>query len=365
MAAFEQEFAAYVGAQYACAVSNCTVALHLALLAVGVQRGDEVITVSHSYIASANSVRYCGATPVFVDIEPGTFNMNPALIENVINQRTRAILCVHQIGMPCNIKTITDIARRYSLAIVEDAACAVGSEIRGDESWEKIGKPHGNVACFSFHPRKLLTTGDGGMLTTTDSELDKKLRLWRQHSMSVPDTVRHKTNLVIFESYPELGYNYRMTDIQAAVGREQLIRLPKIVARRREQVRRYRTLLSKIPGLELPEEPEWARSNWQSFCVRLPADCDQQHVMQTMLDAGVATRRGVMCAHREMAYGRGTWSCGVVPECSCPPGTCTQLSESEKAQDHAIILPLFHQMTDADQDKVIAALQEACRACLY
>lgn len=361
VAAFEQEFAAYVGAKYACAVSNCTVALHLALLAVGVQRGDEVITVSHSYIASANSVRYCGATPVFVDIAPGTFNMNPALIENVINQRTRAILCVHQIGMPCNIKTITDIARRYSLAVIEDAACAVGSEIRGDGNWEKIGKPHGNVACFSFHPRKLLTTGDGGMLTTADSELDKKFRLWRQHSMSVPDTVRHKTEQVIFESYPELGYNYRMTDIQAAVGREQLVRLPKIVGRRREQVERYRTLLSNVPGLELPEEPEWARSNWQSFCVRLPADCDQQHVMQTMLDAGVATRRGVMCAHREIAYGRGTWSCGVVPKCSCPPGTCTQLSESEKAQDHAIILPLYHQMTDTEQERVVIALREALK----
>ena len=152
MAAFEQEFAAYVGAKYACAVSNCTVALHLALLAVGVQRGDEVITVSHSYIASADGIRYCGATPVFVDIHPGTFNMNPALIEKVITQRTRAILCVHQIGMPCNIKTIIDIARRYSLPIVEDAACAVGSEIRGDGNWEKIGKPHGNVACFfSIH----------------------------------------------------------------------------------------------------------------------------------------------------------------------------------------------------------------------
>ena len=228
------------------------------------------------------------------------------------------------------------------------------------DSWEKIGRPHGDVACFSFHPRKLLTTGDGGMLTTADPELDKKFRLWRQHSMSVPDTVRHKTNKVIFESYPELGYNYRMTDIQAAVGREQLKRLPEIVARRRQQADRYRSLLSNIPGLGLPEEPEWARSNWQSFCVRLPASCDQQQVMQTMLDAGVSTRRGVMCAHREIAYGDGTWSCGIASECNCPPGTCACLRESEKAQDNAIILPLFHQMTDADQDAVVAALSEAC-----
>jgi perosamine synthetase len=367
VAAFEQEFAVYVGAKYSIAVSSCTVALHLALLAVGVQQGDEVITVSHSYIASANSVRYCGAIPVFVDIEQGTFNMSPALIENVITKRTRAILCVHQIGMPCNINAIAHIARRYSLAVVEDAACAIGSEIRCNGSWEKIGKPHGNVACFSFHPRKLLTTGDGGMLTTSDPELDKKFRLWRQHSMSIPDTVRHKTNKVIFESYPELGYNYRMTDIQGAVGREQLARLTEIVARRREQVERYRTLLCNIPGLGLPEEPEWTRSNWQSFCVRLPPGCDQQQVMQSMLDAGVATRRGVMCAHREIAYGSGTWSCGMASECNCPPRTCTRLAVSEQAQDHALILPLFHQMTDAEQDKVVAVLRAACmgRVCRY
>jgi dTDP-4-amino-4,6-dideoxygalactose transaminase len=355
--AFEREFATYVGAQYACAVSSCTVALHLALLGVGVRPGDEVITVSHSYIASANSVRYCGAIPVFVDIEPSTFNISPALIDNVITKRTRAILGVHQMGMPCNIKAITDIARRYSLAVVEDAACAVGSEICCNGIWERIGKPHGDVACFSFHPRKLLTTGDGGLLTTSDPELDKKFRLWRQHSMSVPDTVRHKASQVIFESYPELGYNYRLTDIQAAVGREQLKRLTEVVARRRQQVERYRNLLVNIPDLGLPEEPDWARSNWQSFCVRLPAGCDQQEIMQIMLDAGVATRRGVMCAHREIAYAQGTWSCGMATGCNCSPRTCACLPESEKAQDGAIILPLFHQMTEADQDKVVAVLR--------
>src|SRR5262245_29680206 len=265
--AFEHEFAACVGAKYACAVSSCTTALHLALLAVGVQPGDEVITVSHSYIATANSVRYCGALPVFVDIESATFNMNVALIERVISQRTRALLCVHQMGMPCDLNEILKIAHEHNLPVVEDAACAVGSEILWDGAWEKIGKPHGDIACFSFHPRKLLSTGDGGMLTTTNPEWDKKFRLWRHHGMRVPDTVRHRAKEVIFESYPEVGYNYRMTDIQAAVGREQLKRLPEIVTRRRRQVERYRELLADIPGLLLPEEPEWARSNWQSFCI--------------------------------------------------------------------------------------------------
>ena len=229
VAAFEKEFADYVGAKYACAVSNCTTALHLALLAAGVQPGDQVITVSHSFIATANSIRYCGALPVFIDIEPNTFNVDPELIEKRINERTRAILCVHQIGMPCDLEKIVAIARRHHVAVIEDAACAVGSEILWDAAWEKIGRPRGDVACFSFHPRKLLTTGDGGMITTSNPEWDRKFRLWRQHSMSIPDMARHHAKQVVFESYLEAGYNYRMTDIQAAVGREQLKRLPEMI----------------------------------------------------------------------------------------------------------------------------------------
>jgi perosamine synthetase len=348
VAAFEQEFAAFVDARHACAVSNCTVALHLALRAVGVGPGDEVVTVSHSYIATANSVRYCGAIPVFVDIEPGTFNMAPTLIEPAISGRTRAILCVHQMGMPCDLAAILDIAQRHRLPVIEDAACAVGSEALWDGKWERIGRPHGAIACFSFHPRKLLTTGDGGMLTTANPEWDKKFRLWRQHSMSVPDTVRHGSREVIFESYPELGYNYRMTDIQAAVGREQLKRIPEIIEQRRRQVECYRHLLAELPGLGLPDEPGWARSNWQSFCVRLPDECDQRRVMQCMLDAGVATRRGIMCAHREQAYAE-----------SAPQWT---LPESETAQDRSIILPLYHQMSGENQSYVVKVLKEACQA---
>jgi perosamine synthetase len=361
VAAFEGEFAAYVGAEHACAVSSGTTALHLVLLAVGVRAGDEVITVSHSFIATANCIRYCGAMPVFVDIDPVTFNMDPALVERAITARTRAILCVHQIGMPCDLKAILDIAHRRSLRVIEDAACAVGSEILWDGRWERIGKPHSDLACFSFHPRKLLTTGDGGMITTNNSEWDARFRRWRQHSMGVPDTVRHAANQVIFEEYGELGYNYRMTDIQAAVGREQLKKLPEMVARRQEQAQRYRELLADIPGLRLPDEPAWARSNWQSFCVRLPDGCDQRRVMQALLDAGIATRRGIMCAHREPVYRREPWSCGQGPGgCGCEPGSCQCLRESEEAQERAILLPLYHQMSGADQERVATALQAAC-----
>ena len=358
VAAFETEFAREVGAKYACAVSNCTTALHLALLAVGVQPGDEVITVSHSYIATANSIRYCGATPVFVDIEPQTYNINPLLVETAISDRTKAILVVHQIGMPCNFKAITELARRYQLPVVEDAACAIGSKILWDDRWEKIGKPHGDIACFSFHPRKVITTGDGGMITTNNAEWDRQFRLWRQHGMSVPDTVRHGAKQIIFESYPMLGYNYRMTDIQAAVGREQLKKLPEIVSRRRELAARYHEMLADVPGLKLPTEPDWARSNWQSYCVRLPNDCDQTQIMQSMLDAGVSTKRGIMCAHREPAYSKEKWSCGIEKQnCGCQPKNCDRLIESERARDRTILLPLFQQMTYQEQDYVIQVLR--------
>jgi perosamine synthetase len=364
VAAFEKEFADYVGATHACAVSSCTTALHLALLAVGVKPGDEVVTVSHSFIATANSVVYCGAKPVFVDIQPETFNIDPDLIENVITPKTSAILCVHQMGMPCDLKAITDIAQKKGLPVVEDAACAIGSEILWNGSWEKIGKPQGDVACFSFHPRKVITTGDGGMITTDNAEWDKLFRLLRVHGMSMDSSARHSSANVAFESYLDLGYNYRMTDIQAAIGREQLKRLPEIISRRRGLGDRYKKLLADISGVIPPSEPSWARSNWQSYCVRLPEGCDQVGVMQAMLEAGVSTRRGIMCSHREPAYANSQpWSCGNGPgDCGCTPGNCKNLPESEQAQDHSILLPLYHQMTDQDQDRVVEALRQACSA---
>jgi perosamine synthetase len=362
--AFEREFAASVGAAHGCAVSSCTTALHLALRALGVAAGDDVVTVSHSFIATANSIRYCGARPVFVDVEPGTFNLDPVLLEATITPRTKAVLCVHQLGMPCALQEILTIARRHGLPVIEDAACAMGSEILWDCRWEKIGRPHADVACFSFHPRKLVTTGDGGMLTTANADWDGKFRRWRQHGMSVPDTVRHAAREVIFESYAEHGFNYRLTDIQAAVGREQLKRLPEMITRRRFLARRYAERLHDAPGIRLPREPQWARSNWQSYCVVLPDGCDQRRVMQFMLDAGIATRRGVMCAHRETACPPETWSCGARRDkCQCPAGRCDRLKGSEMLQDHGLILPLYQQMTESEQDFVVVTLKEACRRC--
>jgi perosamine synthetase len=347
VAAFEREFAEIVGAPHACAVSNCTTALHLALLVAGVQPGDEVITVSHSYIATANSIRYCGATPVFVDVDPATHNIDPELIETAITPKTKAILVVHQIGMPCDLARIVPIAKRHGLPLIEDAACAIGSEILWDGEWQKIGRPHGDVACFSFHPRKVISTGDGGMITTRHADWDRQFRLLRQHAMSVPDTVRHGSAQVIFESYPTVGYNYRMTDIQAAVGREQIKRLASIVSQRRLLAEHYRKLLRSVDSVTLPEEPNWARSNWQSYAVRLGQGIQQQGVMQRMLDAGVSTRRGIMCSHREPAY--ADWPHGRLPM-------------SEDAQDRCVLLPLYNGMTAEQQEQVVHALQDACSA---
>jgi perosamine synthetase len=358
---FEEAFAQYTGAPHACAVSSCTTALHLALLSLGVGPGHEVITVSHSFIAAANTVRYCGAKPVFVDIEPETLNLDPKMIEPVISSRTRAILCVHQVGMPCDLSAILDLGRKHCLPVIEDAACAIGSEILWQGKWERIGRPHGDIACFSFHPRKLITTGDGGMLTTRNPEWDRQFRLLRQHGMSVPDTVRHTSKQVVFEHYPVMGYNYRLTDIQAAVGVEQLKRLPQILPRRRSLANRYLTLLSSVPSVGLPKEPAWARSNWQSFWVRLPVGCNQSEVMQIMLDRGVATRRGIMCAHREGAFKDEDWFCGERREtCRCLSHTCRKLLKSEQAQDQCLLLPLYPQMNEGDQDRIVEALHEAC-----
>jgi len=351
VAAFEREFAAAVDASHACAVSSCTTALHLALVAFGVGPGDEVVTVSHSFIATANAIRYCGATPVFVDVELDTFNVDVSQLEAAIGPRTRAILAVHQLGMPCDLRAITSIAGRHKLPVIEDAACASGSEVRWDGAWQPIGRPHGDVACFSFHPRKLLSTGDGGMLTTRNEELDRCFRLLRQHGMSVPDTVRHQASQVTFEEYLMVGFNYRMTDIQAAIGREQVKRLPSLVARRRELAARYQSAFRTSPGVTTPSEPEWARSNWQSYAVRVPRG-RQRAIMQALLDDGISTRRGVMNAHLEQAYPAGTWR--VAPGHS--------LERSEEAQDTAVVLPLFHDLDEGDQDRVIDAVTRAVSA---
>ena len=378
VAQFEQAFAAYVGAPHACAVSSCTTALHLALLVAGVKPGDVVITVSHSFIATANSIRYCFAEPVFIDIDPLTYNMSPENLRKCLYEdceqrdgrlyyryvdrlavgesplrafcseegglvpckagRVAAIMPVHQMGMPCDMAAIVELAAAFGLPVIEDAACAVGSVIQIGTAWEKIGRPHGDMACFSFHPRKIVATGDGGMITTRNTEYDQQLRLLRQHGMSIPDTVRHSARQVIFEEYVTTGFNYRMTDLQAAIGIEQLKKLPSFVEERRKIAEAYRTRLQGIDWLQPLQNPHDRATNWQSFPVRvLPGGpVSRDELMQQLLDQDIASRRGIMNSHQEPAY---------ASELSQP--------EAEKARDTVILFPIFNGMKEHQIDEVI------------
>ena len=330
---FEAAFAARVGAAHAVAACNCTAALHMALLAAGVGPGDEVIVTPHSFIASSNAILYCGARPVFVDIDPATLNMDPALVPAAMTSRTKALMAVHQIGRPADLAALGRLCAERGLKLVEDAACAIGSIFRG----RPIGDTtYSETVCFSFHPRKIMSTGDGGMITTGDAEVAQRLRLLRQHGMSVNDLQRHQSKTIIAESYPIVGYNYRLTDLQASIGLGQLRRLDSIIARRREIAARYDAAFAGAPSLETFTEPGDCRWNHQTYMVRLTGATAETRdgFMQRLLTAGIASRRGIMSIHRESSYterfGRQSFP------------------ESERASDQCVCLPLYTQMTDAD-----------------
>jgi perosamine synthetase len=341
---FEGEFANYTGAQYAVAVSNCTTALHLALIVAGVGSGDEVICPSMSYIATANAIRYVGATPVFAEVLPETYNIDPTDCERKITSKTKAILIVHQIGMPADIDQFKFLCEAYNIKLIEDAACAIGSEYKR----KKIGS-HSELVCFSFHPRKIISTGDGGMITTNRPDYYNRLKLLRQHGMSVNDQVRHQSKKIVFEEHLEIGYNYRMTDIQAAVGIKQLKKLDWIVAERRKIALRYHNAFKHLPYFRLPLEPDGYQSNYQSYSVYLKEFCPIQRndLMQNLLDKGIATRRGIMTAHREGAY--RTFSPVSLPV-------------SEDLQDNSILLPLFVPMIEEQVEFVIDCILEMVEA---
>ncbi len=336
VAEFEQKFADYTGAPYAVALSNCTTALHLALIVAGVGPGDEVICPSMSYIATANAIKYTGAKPVFAEINLFTYNLDINDVENKINAHTKAILLVHQIGMPADIDSFKELAVKNNIKLIEDAACAAGSSYKG----LKIGR-HSELVCFSFHPRKVISTGDGGMITTNNEAYYNRLKLLRQHGMSVNDRTRHESSKIIFEDHLEVGYNYRMTDIQASVGIQQLAIIDWIVTKRRKIASKYHKAFKHINCIQLPLEKKGYFSNYQSYSIYLKDDCpiSRNDLMQKMLDAGISTRRGIMTTHRETAYKE---------ECAG-----LSLPVSEKACDRSIILPLYVPMKDEDIDKVI------------
>jgi perosamine synthetase len=332
--AFEQAFAARVGAAEAVATTSCTTALQLALHVMGVGPGDEVIVPSLSFIATANSVWHCGATPVFADIDPDTYNLDPDAAERAITARTKVIMPVHQVGLPADMDRFLELGERYGIEIVEDAACAIGATYKG----RTIGSM-GPLACFSLHPRKVITTGEGGMITLNDPQVADRLRKLRAHAMDVSDLARHSAKDVVIERYPERGWNSRMTDMQAQLGLCQLESLDWILRRRRELAERYSAAIAHIPSLEAPVEPDYAVRTWQSYCVRVNArlPIGRTDLMRRLLHDGIPTRRGVMTIHEEPAYADATVS----------------LPHSEAAARDVIILPLFPDMTEEQQDYVL------------
>jgi perosamine synthetase len=334
---FEAAFAERVGAAEAVAVSNCTTALQLALYAVGVGPGDEVIVPSMSFIATANAVWQNGATPVFAEVDPRTFNLDPDAAERAITERTKAIMPVHQMGLPADMDRFFEIADRHGLELVEDAACAVGARYKG----RPIGGL-GPLSCFSLHPRKVITTGEGGMITLQDSALAARLRQLRQHAMDVSDLARHNARDVIIETYPERGWNYRMTDMQGALGLCQLEMLDEILAERRRLADRYTAAIDDIPFLEAPYEPDYSERTWQAYAVTLADDApiDRNELMRRLLMDGVPTRRGIMAIHQEPSY--------------ADPAVTLPLTEHASAS--SMVLPLFAGLTDEQQDHVIGCL---------
>ncbi|WP_317447103.1 DegT/DnrJ/EryC1/StrS family aminotransferase [Streptomyces collinus] len=340
VAAFERAFAERVGAEHGIAVSSCTTALHLSLVALGLGPGDEVVVPSLSFIATANAVRYVGAEPVFADVDPATGNLTGATVDAVRTPRTKAVLAVHQGGVPADVAALRAACAAWDLPLVEDAACAIGSTAGG--------KPVGHgalVAAWSFHPRKVVTTGEGGMITTDDAQWAARLRRLREHGMNASAAERHASDKPVLESYLEVGFNYRMTDVQAAIGLVQLGKLDAMVNRRRALAARYETLLRDVPGLTPVRDPAHGQSNFQSYWVLLAEDfpVGRDDLLAALAAAGVSARRGIMASHLEPAYAGHP---------------AAPLPVTERISRDSLILPLFHTMTEAQQDRVVAVLRE-------
>ncbi len=336
VAEFEEKFTKYTGAKHAVAVSNCTTALHLSMIVAGVKAGDEVICPSMSYIATANCIKYVGATPVFAEVKED-YNIDIEDVRKKITSKTKAILIVHQIGMPADIDAFTHLCKENNLILIEDAACAIGSSYKG----KKIGS-HSDLVCFSFHPRKVISTGDGGMVTSTNQAFADRMKILRQHGMSVSDRVRHQSSNIIFEDHLEIGFNYRMTDIQASVGIKQLEKLDWIVEERRKIAQKYLEGLKNIDCIRLPFEKEDKFYNVQSFSIYLKENCsiERNDLMQALLDRGISSRRGIMTTHRETAYNSENYFLPI----------------SEDLADRSIILPLYVPMNDEDVEFIIENL---------
>ncbi len=340
VAEFERLVAARSGAAHGVATTSCTTALHLAFIASGIGPGDEVICPSYSFIASANAIVHAGATPVFADIEDDSWNLDPSDVARHLSPKTKAVLAVHQVGLAVDLDRLR-AAVPDRVAILEDAACAIGSTYKG----KPIGA-HGHIACLSFHPRKTISLGEGGMLLTDDTAVADHARTLRSHGASVSDLDRHRAKGLVYEEYRELGYNYRMTDIQAAIGIEQMKRLDDLLARRRKVAARYNAAFCRLEHVQTPAQPAYAQHSYQSYAIRLRPACGvaRDEVMRELIEAGVTCRRGIPPIHLEPLY---------------RDRARRPLPVTEAVAAESIFLPMYASLSDADQSRVVDAVLRA------
>ena len=336
---FERAVADYVGAQHGVAVTNATAGLHLSLITAGIGPGDEVILPSLTFIATANVVRYCGATPVFADVDLNTLNLNAEDVAARCTIRTKAIILVHQFGLPGDINRILEVARQANCELIEDAACALGATYRDT----RIGS-HSTRVCFSFHPRKIVSIGEGGMILTNNAQLADRLRRLRHHGRDATEWQRHESTQAGRERYVETGYNYRLTDIAAAIGLEQMKRLDQIVSDRRRVAKRYDQAFRQQERLSVAYNNYGAQTNAQTYMLRLIGATPQHRdtLVTQLREKGIGAKAGLACIHQEPCYA------------DAYPGVL--LPNSEQLSEQMLLLPLFPQLTEEQQDRVIESV---------
>jgi dTDP-4-amino-4,6-dideoxygalactose transaminase len=339
-AEFEKEVASFCEAIHGVAANSATSSLHLALIVTDIQPGDEILCPATTCMATANAICHAGAVPVWVDIEPDTFNMDPDHAGNVLTPRTRAIMVVHQIGLPARIDRFEKMARLHNLVIIEDAATSLGAKFLG----HYIGA-RGNPTCFSFHPRKMITTGEGGMMLTASAEQAERARILRASGASISDLTRHQAKGVLIQEYREVGYNYRMTDIQAAIGRVQMQRLPQLLQSRAAQARYYDEHLAPLDEVQCPRVPDGVEHCYSSYCIKIRAKTrrTRDQLVEGMAAKGISCRRGIPPLYKE-PYFRSRY-----PDVYLPA--------SEEAERTMMFLPIFPGLTEVQQEVIVRQLK--------
>lgn len=341
IAEFEQTVADYVGAKYAVAISNGTSALHAACFAAGIGPGDEVITTPLTFAASANCVLYCGGTPVFADVDPKTYNIDPEDIRRKITDRTKAIIAVHLAGQPCDMDAIHSIAREHGLIVIEDGAHALGSVYKG----KKVGSLS-DMTTFSFHPVKPITTGEGGMIVTDNEDFYKKMILFRSHGITRDDSMMTRNDGPWFYQQFDLGYNYRITDIQCALGCSQMKKLDRFLARRKEIVARYNEAFADCDNIITPYQLSDTESGWHLYIVQVK-NCDRRQVFENMREKGIGVNVHYIPVYMHPYYQEHGYE-------------NVHCANAEEIYSHIISLPLYPGLTSEQQDYVIDTLKSLC-----